>query len=73
VADAWQGSGLGSIMAEQLFAMFVKGRYRFCVLWGGVQQTNIRAVNFYLKLGFTEYGRFEYNGLNIDMVLDFKV
>ena len=39
------------------------------ILWGGVQSTNERAVNFYKQLGFVTLGTFEYNGLNQDMVL----
>ena len=40
------------------------------VLWGGVQATNEKAVNFYKKHGFIELGHFEHNGSNVDMVKD---
>lgn len=68
VADHWQGLGIGyqllQLIEEELKT---RGRQRI-VLWGGVQQENEKAVQYYLKNGFITLGEFQYNGLNYDMV-----
>ena len=52
VADAWQSTGLGSAMTTHIEEDLRKRNIRYIVLWGGVQATNIKAVNFYKKLGY---------------------
>ena len=70
VADEHQGKGIGQLlMAEARQALTRMGRSRI-LLWGGVQASNDRAVAHYRKAGFTELGRFEWNGSNLDMALD---
>lgn len=68
VADAWQGSGIGSAMMQLIKEQLLKFGIQRIFLWGGVQQTNLQAVRFYEKHQFTKLGVFEYNGSNIDMV-----
>lgn len=53
VADAWQSSGLGSVMNNFIESdLRAKGINRI-ILWGGVQATNEKAVNFYKKHGYS--------------------
>lgn len=68
VADAFQGSGLGSRIFEVIIEKLEAMNIRRLILWGGVQATNSRAVRYYEKNGFVRVGEFEYNGPNIDMV-----
>ncbi len=68
VSDAWQHSGLGSKLLEFITAYLLFKRFRRIILWGGVQCSNEKAVNFYRKHGFETVGTFEYNGMNFDMV-----
>jgi GNAT superfamily N-acetyltransferase len=68
VADAWQGSGVGSAMMQLIKEQLLKFGMQRIFLWGGVQETNIQAVKFYEKHRFTKLGVFEYKGRNIDMV-----
>lgn len=66
IADAWQSSGLGSVMLAYIIA---KTPSRRMILWGGVQASNERAVNYYCKFGFYKVGTFEdHNGGNYDMI-----
>ena len=69
VADQWQSCGLGSQMFECIAAYCSSKGYKNVMLWGGVQSTNTKAVNYYLKLGFVKLGGFEHNGPNDDMML----
>ena len=73
VADAWQSKGVGSQLMEFVLSDLKKrsGGKGKVLLWGGVQETNDRARNFYVKFGFNDIGWFEHNGGNIDMVLRF--
>ena len=69
VADAWQSSGLGMLMntisEDDLFKRGIKN----IILWGGVQATNEKAVNFYKKLGYQFIASFLHDGKdNFDMV-----
>ncbi len=68
VADEWQGSGVGSFLYNYVLETIKKSNCERIILWGGVQATNERAVNFYRKHGFTWVAEFEYNGPNYDMV-----
>jgi diamine N-acetyltransferase len=68
VADEWQGFGVG----KQLFGFIISGLktegVKRMILWGGVQCTNRKAVNYYSKLNFRILGQFEYFGQNYDMI-----
>ena len=70
VADDWQGRGIGprlfAYISEDLRSLGV----RRIILWGGVQQSNERAVRYYQRLGVRTLGEFEYHGPNFDMVLE---
>lgn len=69
VADNWQSKGVGSSFFHYLLE-YLKAQYAIkrIFLWGGVQSTNERAVNFYQKFGFEIIGQFEYHGMNKDML-----
>ncbi len=71
VADKYQSQGIGSHIMEWTIA-YLSGR-NVCniILWGGVQEKNQRAVNFYLKYGFKQVGTFEHRCRNLDMFLTF--
>ena len=49
VADAWQSTGLGTAMSAFIEEYLKSGGTRKIILWGGVQATNLKAVNFYTK------------------------
>ena len=70
VADDWQSQGLGNIMFGFILNHLKSIAIERIILWGGVQSSNHRAVNYYLRHGFRKLGEFEYNGLNYDMILD---
>jgi diamine N-acetyltransferase len=70
VADAWQGKGVGSSLFDFILADLKKRGLKRVILWGGVQSDNLAAVGFYRKKGFRELGQFEYQGWNLDMILD---
>jgi diamine N-acetyltransferase len=69
VADAWQGTGVGGAMLTLISRECKTKNVQRIILWGGVQQQNVQAVNFYTKKRFTTLGYFDYNGANIDMCL----
>ncbi len=70
VADDWQSTGIGSsIFYYVVSELKQKGVCRI-ILWGGVQSSNEKAVNFYKKHGFQTLGKFEHNGPNYDMALE---
>ncbi|MBI1782707.1 MAG: GNAT family N-acetyltransferase [Sphingobacteriales bacterium] len=69
VADAFQSSGLGSVMYNEIEKELRTKGIKHIVLWGGVQATNERAVNFYKKFGYELYGSFWHDEKdNLDMV-----
>lgn len=70
LADDYQGHGLGSKMFNYILVDLKTKGFKRVILWGGVQANNQRAVKYYQRLGFRVLGRFEYNGLNLDMILD---
>lgn len=71
VADAYQEKGLGSALLPVLIDAARRLGRRRIVLWGGVRADNPRAVHFYRKFAFVEYGQFAAGGTNnFDMVLD---
>lgn len=52
VADDWQSSGLGTAMLNVIENELKNRGMRHIILWGGVQATNLKAVNFYKKNGY---------------------
>ena len=72
VADAWQSSGLGSVMNDIIEDDLKKRNIKNIILWGGVQATNEKAVNFYKKLGYQFIASFWHDEKdNYDMVKQF--
>jgi diamine N-acetyltransferase len=70
VADEWQSKGIGKMLFNFILADINNSGIKKMILWGGVQASNERAVNFYTKAGFRSLGMFEYNGSNLDMMLE---
>ena len=70
VADAWQSQGVGNLVFHFIVKELRQAGIRRIILWGGVQCSNEKAVNFYLKNGFRTLGSFEYYGWNQDMVME---
>lgn len=70
VADKWQSRGLGDKLFRFILEDLKNKNYRRIILWGGVQSTNDRAVNYYKKNNFIKVGEFEHNGNNFDMIKD---
>ncbi|MFT3682763.1 MAG: GNAT family N-acetyltransferase [Ferruginibacter sp.] len=70
VADAWQSRGIGKILFNFILEDIKTHGVKYIILWGGVQATNEKAINFYKKYGFKTLGSFEYNGNNLDMVME---
>jgi diamine N-acetyltransferase len=69
VADGWQGLGVGNAMLQFIISdLKIRGIDRI-ILWGGVQGDNQKAVNYYLKNGFTILGQFTHHGENYDMCM----
>ena len=69
VADAWQSSGVGSLMNNIIEEDLKRRGVKNIILWGGVQATNEKAVNFYKKLGYQYIASFWHDGKdNYDMV-----
>ncbi len=69
VADNWQSKGIGKLLFHHIVTELKSRGIKKIILWGGVQASNKKAVNFYQKMGFQTLGTFEYNGTNFDMVL----
>jgi GNAT superfamily N-acetyltransferase len=70
VADKWQSRGIGKLLFHYILNDLKVAGISKIILWGGVQAGNNKAVNFYRKMGFTTLGSFEYNGSNLDMLLE---
>ncbi len=71
VADDWQSSGLGNQLFQFILSeLKSKSTIRRMILWGGVQTTNQKAVNYYQHNGFQILGTFHYNVDNYDMILN---
>jgi ribosomal protein S18 acetylase RimI-like enzyme len=69
VADAWQSTGVGSLMNDIIEDDLRRRKIKHIILWGGVQATNEKAVNFYRKLGYQFIASFWHDGKdNHDMV-----
>lgn len=68
VADAWQSTGLGTVMNNFMENELKTIGVQHIVLWGGVQAANEKAVNYYKKLGYEYYASFWHEGKdNYDM------
>jgi len=52
VADAWQSIGLGTAMSAFIEEELRSKGIKKIILWGGVQASNLKAVNFYKKNGY---------------------
>ncbi len=70
VADEWQSMGIGNHLFQFILSELKANGIGRIILWGGVQCSNEKAVNFYKKNGFKTLGQYEYHGWNFDMVLE---
>ena len=70
VADAYQNSGLGSLVMRHLLDAARGMGYRRMLLLGGVRQHNGRAIHFYEKFGFVKVREFTSRAPNFDMIAD---
>jgi ribosomal protein S18 acetylase RimI-like enzyme len=70
VADSWQGKGLGFHLFRFILSDLKTDGIHRILLWGGVQSSNLKAVEFYRRNGFYILGSFEHNGENYDMLFD---
>ena len=70
VADAYQSSGVGSLVMGHLLPLLKSAGRRRLVLVGGVRAENVRAIHFYEKFGFGKVGAFKSRGAidNFDMI-----
>jgi ribosomal protein S18 acetylase RimI-like enzyme len=68
LSDSRQGLGLGKALLHQALPYLTEEGIQRLILWGGVQCSNVRAVNFYLSNGFRIKGFFEWEGANYDMI-----
>ena len=50
VGDAWQSTGLGTLMNNLIESELKKRGIKSIVLWGGVQASNKKAVNIYINV-----------------------
>ncbi len=73
VADAYQSSGVGSLIIPHLLdAARRLGRKRIA-LWGGTRELNHRAVHFYQKFGFVKVGEFESTTRDGDVINNYSM
>jgi diamine N-acetyltransferase len=73
VADEWQSTGLGSKMYAVIENELREKGISNIILWGGVQATNKKAVNYYKKHGYKFIASFWHDGKdNYDMVKTIK-
>lgn len=69
VADAWQSTGLGSLMNNLIEEDLKEKNIKNIILWGGVQATNEKAIHYYKKIGYQFIASFWHDGKdNHDMV-----
>ena len=69
LADRYQHIGIGRRFHQYISEDVKVQSYKRIILWGGVQANNHSAVRFYERLGYQHIGKFEYYGMNYDMVL----
>lgn len=72
VADEWQSRGIGNSLFHFMLSDLKTYGIKRIILWGGVQSDNTKAVNYYLKNGFSKAGEFEYYGMNFDMTREIE-
>lgn len=72
VADGWQKQGVGKLLFNYINNKLIQLKIERLFLWGGVKLENKQAIAFYLKNGFCILGRFVHEGVNLDMVKDYK-
>jgi diamine N-acetyltransferase len=70
VADDWQSCGVGNHLFQFITADLKNAGINRLILWGGVQASNEKAVNYYKRNGFKTLGQFNHNGENYDMVFE---
>jgi diamine N-acetyltransferase len=70
VADAWQSCGVGNALYQFILQDLKHKGIKRIILWGGVQASNLRAVNFYRKNGFQMMWEFFHHVDNYDMMLE---
>ena len=70
VADAYQNSGLGSLVMRHLLDAARRMGFKRMLLLGGVRQHNKRAIHFYEKFGFAKVREFTTRAPNFDMIAD---
>jgi diamine N-acetyltransferase len=70
VADAWQSTGIGTGIFKFIISELKTTEIKRIILWGGVQATNEKAINYYKKNGFKILRQFFHNVENYDMALD---
>ena len=69
VADAYQGSRVGSLVMGHLLPLLRRLGRRRLALVGGVRGDNPRAIHFYEKFGFAKVGEFQWRGVvSFDMI-----
>ncbi len=67
VADYWLRKGIGTAMFHYCKQRLQEEGVERIWLWGGVQESNTGATQYYRKLGFRQVGSFHHFGLNHDM------
>ncbi|NOT90171.1 GNAT family N-acetyltransferase [Ferruginibacter sp.] len=70
VADEWQSCGVGNSLFQFILSELKATKVKRIFLWGGVQASNKKAVNFYKRNAFVILGQFYHLGDNYDMLLD---
>jgi len=71
VTDDWQSSGLGIAMTACIEKELRNWGINKIILWGGVQASNLKAVNFYRKNGYQFLASFWHDEKdNFDMSKD---
>ncbi len=69
VADAWQSTGLGTAMSACIEKELLDRGINKIILWGGVQASNLKAINFYKKRGYQFIASFWHDEKdNYDMI-----
>ncbi|MGW2078556.1 N-acetyltransferase family protein [Streptomyces sp. NPDC001939] len=71
LGEAYQGSGVGSLVLPPVMDAVRRLGRRRVILWGGVLADNARALRFYEKNGFQRVGSFTGpdGTLSLDMIL----
>lgn len=72
IADSIQGTGFASAVFPYISAIAKKLGQKRMILWGGVFVENTKAIQYYLRNGFKEVGRFKNRDgiVSIDMIIE---